>query len=68
MGSGKNQTPRAEALYPRLVSLPLYPAMSEDQVVRVAETAKRIARAARKARVFPAGLGAASEKGLGGLA
>ena len=51
-GPGRNETPRAMALYPRLVSLPLYPAMTESQVVQVAQTARRIARAARKRNSF----------------
>ena len=34
--------PRALQLYPRLVSLPLYPAMTEEQVKRVATTVKNI--------------------------
>lgn len=44
----ENQCPRALALYPRLVSLPLYPAMSEAEVEYVARTAKDIARGARR--------------------
>jgi dTDP-4-amino-4,6-dideoxygalactose transaminase len=43
----QNRCPNALALYPRLVSLPLYPAMTETQVEYVAATAKQIARAAR---------------------
>lgn len=39
----ENQCPRALALYPRLVSLPLYPAMTEDQVEYVAKSVKEIA-------------------------
>ncbi len=34
--------PRALSLYPRIVSLPLYPAMTEEQVHYVAETVKDI--------------------------
>jgi len=52
--NGENQTPAALALYPRLVSLPLFPAMSEDDVQYVAETAIAIAREHRNQRVFAA--------------
>ncbi|HEY1204521.1 MAG: DegT/DnrJ/EryC1/StrS family aminotransferase [Bryobacteraceae bacterium] len=37
-----NQCPRAMELYPRLVSLPLYPAMTFDQVERVARSVREI--------------------------
>lgn len=47
-----NQCPNALELYPRLVSLPLYPAMSVRQVLYVAESVKEIVRAARKASFF----------------
>lgn len=43
----ENQCPRAMALYPRLISLPLYPAMTEAQVEYVTESAKEIARRGR---------------------
>jgi dTDP-4-amino-4,6-dideoxygalactose transaminase len=43
-----NQCPRALALYPRLVSLPLYPGMSVEQVQYVAGAVKAIARGARR--------------------
>jgi dTDP-4-amino-4,6-dideoxygalactose transaminase len=45
-----NQCPNALALYPRLVSLPLYPSMSQQQVLYVAESVREIVRAVRKAR------------------
>ena len=49
----ENHCPRALELYPRLVSLPLYPQMTEEQVEYVAETVKKIARtAAAKKSVF----------------
>jgi dTDP-4-amino-4,6-dideoxygalactose transaminase len=38
----ENQCPRALALYERIVSLPLYPALSEDQVADVAARVKQI--------------------------
>lgn len=44
----ENRCPRALQLYPRLVSLPLYPAMSEEQVEYVAASVKEIVRAAKK--------------------
>lgn len=45
-----NQCPQALALYPRMVSLPLYPAMSEDQVDYVARAVKSVVHAARKTK------------------
>jgi dTDP-4-amino-4,6-dideoxygalactose transaminase len=47
-----NRCPAALALYPRLVSLPLYPAMSVEQVLHVAEVVKEIVRVARKTTPF----------------
>lgn len=44
----QNQCPRALALYERLVSLPLYPAMTESQIEYVAKSAKEVAWRARK--------------------
>jgi dTDP-4-amino-4,6-dideoxygalactose transaminase len=44
----ENFCPRALALYPRLVSLPLYPAMSENQVSYVSRTVKEIVTAAKR--------------------
>lgn len=41
-GLPHNQCPRALELYPRLVSLPLYPAMTVDQVERVARSVREI--------------------------
>lgn len=48
----ENRCPKALALYPRLVSLPLYPAMTERQVEHVAESAKTIARASHRKKLF----------------
>ncbi len=56
-GRASAACPRAMALYPRLISLPLYPAMTENQVAYVAEAVKQVARAHRKTKV--AGLAAA---------
>jgi len=47
-GLKHNECPRALALYPRLVSLPLYPAMTEGQVEYVAQTVRKLARENRK--------------------
>jgi dTDP-4-amino-4,6-dideoxygalactose transaminase len=44
----ENQCPAAMTMYPRLISLPLYPAMSEAQVEYVARTLTEILRAHRK--------------------
>ena len=44
-GLSKEQCPRAMALYPRLVSLPLYPAMPEEQVRYVTGVIKEVVRA-----------------------
>ncbi len=48
----ENRCPKALALYPRLVSLPLYPAMTQEQVRYVAEAVKDIARRCCKKRTF----------------
>jgi len=47
-GLRQNQCPNALDLYPRLISLPLFPAMSEAQVEYVARAVRKIARKARK--------------------
>jgi len=44
----ENQCPRALDLYPRLVSLPLYPAMTEDEVQYVARSVREIVRTFKK--------------------
>jgi dTDP-4-amino-4,6-dideoxygalactose transaminase len=49
-GLEHNRCPRALELYPRLVSLPLYPAMSEEQVDYVISVVKEIVWSTRKAR------------------
>ena len=53
----QNQCPRAMELYPRLISLPLYPAMAEEQVRYVGDAVKEVARANRKTRVMAARAG-----------
>ena len=45
-----NQCPRAMSLYHRLVSLPLYPGMTEEQVVHTAEAVKDLAHKFRAPR------------------
>jgi dTDP-4-amino-4,6-dideoxygalactose transaminase len=44
----ENQCPETMKLYPRLISLPLYPAMTRSQVEFVGECVKQVALAARK--------------------
>ena len=44
----KNPCPRALLLFPRIVSLPLYPAMTEDQVHYVAQTVREIVEHSRR--------------------
>ncbi len=51
----ENQCPRALEMYPRLASLPLYPAMSADQVDYVAGSVKDILRGARRKLIVPMG-------------
>lgn len=57
----ENQCPRALDLFPRLVSLPLYPGMTNEQVDHVISSVKDILSAARKSKtvaVRPATSGA----------
>lgn len=44
----QNQCPRALALYPRLLSLPLYPSMTVEEVDRVAQTVRELLEASRR--------------------
>ena len=55
----ENFCPRALALYPRMISLPLYPAMTEAEVEYAAESAKSVAMKFRKSKAvyFAAGAG-----------
>lgn len=55
----ENQVPRAIAMYQRSISLPLYPAMTEEQVQYVAQSAIKIAAQARKKKQFALASGAA---------
>jgi dTDP-4-amino-4,6-dideoxygalactose transaminase len=47
----ENQCPRAMELYPRLVSLPLYPAMTDDEVSYVARAVREIVNGNTKQNV-----------------
>jgi dTDP-4-amino-4,6-dideoxygalactose transaminase len=52
----RGHCPRALALYPRLVSLPLYPAMTEEQVYCVSAAVRKIVSDCRRARTVAAAL------------
>ncbi len=52
----RNQCPRALDLYRRLVSLPLYPAMTQEQLHRVASGVKEIVAAHRRTSVPAVGI------------
>ncbi len=54
--------PVARALYPRLVSLPLYPAMTEEQVHYVARTVREVVQSARRERYLSAAWAAAADE------
>jgi len=47
-GRPENQCPRALALYPRLISLPLYPGMTKAQIESVTSSVRKIAQKLRK--------------------
>ena len=47
--------PRALELYPRIVSLPLYPGMTEDQVQYVARGVREVVESSRRARLVSTG-------------
>jgi dTDP-4-amino-4,6-dideoxygalactose transaminase len=57
MADGANHCPRALELYPRLISLPLYPGMEEEQVVHTAQAVKELARTCRKSKSILVGTG-----------
>jgi dTDP-4-amino-4,6-dideoxygalactose transaminase len=46
----ENQCPEAMALYPRLVSLPLYPAMTIEELEYVASSVKKVLREVRRCK------------------
>jgi dTDP-4-amino-4,6-dideoxygalactose transaminase len=58
--------PRALNLYPRIVSLPLYPAMSEEQVHYVAHSVREILECSRRARFAARGTRAAVSRRASG--
>jgi dTDP-4-amino-4,6-dideoxygalactose transaminase len=47
--------PRALELYPRIVSLPLYPGMTEDQVQYVARGVREVVESSRRSRLVATG-------------
>jgi dTDP-4-amino-4,6-dideoxygalactose transaminase len=53
-GLPRNQCPNAMKLYPRLISLPLYPAMTDVQVEGVIRAVREVGASAREAEVHPA--------------
>jgi len=53
--SDRNACPRALELFSRLISLPLYPGLSEEEVLYAARSLKQIAFEHRKTKVFAAG-------------
>jgi dTDP-4-amino-4,6-dideoxygalactose transaminase len=54
----ENQCPRALELYRRLISLPLYPGMTEADVEQVAGAVREIARRAHKKAFFASAVSA----------
>lgn len=54
LAGGANQTPRALSLYPRIVSLPLFPGMTGEDVEAVVSVILDIARKTRKKLQFAA--------------
>jgi len=50
-GCRRGDCPNAERTYERVISLPIYPAMSVEDVERVAASVRRIAEASRKVQV-----------------
>jgi dTDP-4-amino-4,6-dideoxygalactose transaminase len=53
----ENHCPRALALYERLISLPLYPALAEEQVRVIARTVRQIVARQRVERPVFAAMG-----------
>ena len=51
--------PMALDLYARIVSLPLYPAMSEEQIRHIAGCVREVLEGARKTKAFAAAVGQA---------
>ena len=61
----ENYCPRALALYPRMVSMPLYPAMAEAEVEYAAEAAKAVAMKFRKSKPVYMAVGAGFREAQG---
>jgi hypothetical protein len=51
MRDTRNDCPKCQQLYPRLISLPLYPAMSEQEVQYVADSVREIVMQFRQTKV-----------------
>ena len=51
----RQQCPRALAFYERAISLPMYPSLTEEQVIRISSCVTEVAQNFRKMRVFAAG-------------
>jgi dTDP-4-amino-4,6-dideoxygalactose transaminase len=64
----QNSCPRALALYPRLISLPLYPTMTELQVRQIIDAVKQIVCATRRSEIVPMGGRLACNNGIDGAA
>ena len=54
-GEKRNQCPRSLALYERMISLPLYTSMSDNDLVQVASAVRSIAESGRRTRHVAAG-------------
>jgi len=54
----ENECPQCFKLYPRLVSLPLYPSMTEEEVFYVADSVREIVETFRKPQISVTRLGA----------
>jgi dTDP-4-amino-4,6-dideoxygalactose transaminase len=52
----ENECPQCFELYPRLISLPLYPSMTEEEVCYVANSVREIVEAFRKPRLAVTGM------------
>ena len=57
LSEGRNVCPNALDLYPRLISLPLYPAMTEDDVKDAARAVRQVAQRGTKSKMVFAGMG-----------
>lgn len=54
-GEPRNRCPRSLALYQRIISLPLYPSLTDEEVERVASAVRDIVYASRKTHHLAAG-------------